>query len=148
MCAVSRGRPLHICRGSSEPCHVCRPADAGAPWKGLSGGANGGAEYLDQAQYNTARIVRHLALDKDAVHRKAAHAAVPALVALMKVACPLNPAFGCIHQTLSPTPHVTFPAAVVYLNALAGATCALMLVQTTDLRALRTPPRSLQVPKR
>ncbi len=58
-----------------------RLADAGKPQKAPSSGA----DYLDQAQYNSARIMRHLALDKDAAHRKAAHAAVPALVALIKV---------------------------------------------------------------
>jgi hypothetical protein len=46
-----------------------------------------GVNYLEQAQYNAARIMRHLALDRDAAHRKAAHAAVPALVALIKVSC-------------------------------------------------------------
>ena len=103
-CAASRGRPLHIGRGSSQPCHICRLDDAGTPQKGLSGGSNGGTEYLDQAQYNAACIMRHLALDNDAAHRKAAHAAVPALVALMKVSCPLGPALGCTHRTLSDAP--------------------------------------------
>ena len=44
-----------------------------------------GMDHLAQAQYNAMRIIRHLALDKDAAHRMAAHAAVPTLVALMRV---------------------------------------------------------------
>lgn len=55
--------------------------NAGSPQKGVSIGV----DYWEQAQYNAARIMRHLAMDKDAAHRKAAHAAVPALVALIKV---------------------------------------------------------------
>lgn len=72
----------------------------------------GETEYLDQAQYNAARIMRHLALDKDAAHRKTAHAAVPALVALIKVSRPLGPALSCSRQMLS-NAHVTVPAAIV-----------------------------------
>lgn len=77
---------------------LCRPAIAGTPQKGCSGGFSGGTNYLVQAQYNAARIMRHLALDKDAAHRKAAHAAVPALVALIKVSHPVRPACELSHR--------------------------------------------------
>ena len=59
------------------------------------------ADYLDQAQYNAARIMRHLALDSDAAHRKAAHAAVPALVALIKVSHSFGPDCKQSYRTLS-----------------------------------------------
>lgn len=65
--------------------NLCRAATAQTPQRGQSGVLTGGLDYLDQAQYNAARIMRHLAMDKDAAHRMAAHAAVPALVALIKV---------------------------------------------------------------
>ena len=65
-----------MCRLAHRDEEVAEPASALAP---------AGMDHLAQAQYNAARILRHLALDKDAAHRMAAHAAVPTLVSLMRV---------------------------------------------------------------
>ena len=70
---------------ADQPC-MCRLVHCDAELaEQASALAPTGMDHLAQAQYNAARIIRHLALDKDAAHRMAAHAAVPTLVSLMRV---------------------------------------------------------------